>query len=142
MTTISLIPVTGMPEIQPGDILAEIIVKVADFRDGDVLVVTQKIVSKAEGRLVRADATSGDADTARVLRRRGELLITETTHGFVCEHAGVDVANVEPGWAASPAPSDILSPPVRSCGISCTRDRSPDNPAEKAECGPTDTVGG
>lgn len=75
--------------------------------DGDVVVVTQKIVSKAEGRLVRVD--HGDpaakqalveAESVRVLRRRGELLITETAHGFVCANAGVDLSNVGDGWAA------------------------------------------
>jgi coenzyme F420-0:L-glutamate ligase/coenzyme F420-1:gamma-L-glutamate ligase len=105
--TISLIPVSGMPEIQPGDILAEIIAKVAGFRDGDVLVVTQKIVSKAEGRLEAVDPSDPlahkaivEREAVRVLRRRGDLMITETTHGFICANAGVDLSNVHEGWAA------------------------------------------
>jgi coenzyme F420-0:L-glutamate ligase/coenzyme F420-1:gamma-L-glutamate ligase len=105
--TISLIPVTGMPEIQPGDILAEIIANAAGFRDGDVLVVTQKIVSKAEGRLEAVDPSDPlghkeivEREAVRVLRRRGDLLITETSHGFVCANAGVDLSNVHEGWAA------------------------------------------
>ena len=105
--TISLIPVSGMPEIQPGDILAEIISKVAAIRDGDVLVVTQKIVSKAEGRLEAVDPADPlahkaivEREAVRVLRRRGDLLITETNHGFVCANAGVDLSNVHEGWAA------------------------------------------
>jgi coenzyme F420-0:L-glutamate ligase/coenzyme F420-1:gamma-L-glutamate ligase len=105
--TISLIPIAGMPEVQPGDILAEIIAKVAGFRDGDVLVVTQKIVSKAEGRLEEVDPSNPlahkaivEREAVRVLRRRGDLLITETSHGFVCANAGVDLSNVHEGWAA------------------------------------------
>lgn len=77
------------------------------LRDGDVLVVTQKVVSKAEGRLVPVDPddrgsveTLIERESVRVLRRRGELLITETRHGFVCANAGVDLSNVEAGTAA------------------------------------------
>ena len=77
------------------------------LRDGDVLVVTQKVVSKAEGRLVSLDHADEaakvaliEAESVRVLRRRGSLLITETTHGFVCANAGIDVSNVEDGVAA------------------------------------------
>jgi len=75
--------------------------------DGDVLVVTQKIVSKAEGRIVAIDPDDPDTkarlvegEAVRVLRRRGDLLITETTHGFVCANAGVDLSNVADGTAA------------------------------------------
>ena len=75
--------------------------------DGDVLVVTQKVVSKAEGRIVPIDTDDPDAkralvesESVRVLRRRGDLLITETRHGFVCANAGIDLSNVEAGTAA------------------------------------------
>ena len=105
--TITLIPVTGMPEIEPGADLAGLIAELAAPADGDVLVVTQKIVSKAEGRLVPVDATDPLShkalvldESVRILRRRGELLMTETRHGFVCANAGVDLSNVEQGWAA------------------------------------------
>jgi coenzyme F420-0:L-glutamate ligase/coenzyme F420-1:gamma-L-glutamate ligase len=104
---ISLIPVTGMPEIRPGDELAELIAARADLLTGDVVVVTQKVVSKAEGRLVQVDPDDPlshkvlvEAEAVRVLRRRGELVMTETRHGFVCANAGVDLSNVERGWAA------------------------------------------
>jgi coenzyme F420-0:L-glutamate ligase / coenzyme F420-1:gamma-L-glutamate ligase len=69
-------------------------------------VVTQKIVSKAEGRLVPVTADPAarlaliEAESVRVLRRRGDLLITETSHGFVCANAGVDLSNVDEGTAA------------------------------------------
>jgi coenzyme F420-0:L-glutamate ligase/coenzyme F420-1:gamma-L-glutamate ligase len=105
--TITLTPVTGMPEISPGSDLAGLIGEHADLSDGDVVVVTQKIVSKAEGRLVRIDPADPQArealienESVRILRRRGDLLMTETAHGFVCANAGVDVSNVEHGWAA------------------------------------------
>lgn len=104
---ISLIPVAGMPEIHPGDVIAEVIARHAELADGDVVVVTQKIVSKAEGRLVPIDPDDPGAATqaildesVRVLRQRDQLFITETRHGFVCANSGVDLSNVERGWAA------------------------------------------
>jgi coenzyme F420-0:L-glutamate ligase / coenzyme F420-1:gamma-L-glutamate ligase len=114
---LQLIPITGIGEVRPGDILAQLILDAArteggpDLLDGDVLVVTQKVVSKAEGRLVKIDPEL-PADhkrlvldeAVRVVRRRisprGELLITETKHGFVCANSGVDLSNVEQGYAA------------------------------------------
>ena len=68
------------------------------------MVVTQKIVSKAEGRLVAVDPDDPlshkrlvEAESVRILRRRGDLIMTETSHGFVCANAGVDLSNVERG---------------------------------------------
>ncbi|MEA3020322.1 MAG: dehydro coenzyme reductase / coenzyme F420-0:L-glutamate ligase / coenzyme [Actinomycetota bacterium] len=106
--TISLIPVGGLPEVKAGDVLSELIVAAApDLREGDVVVVTQKVVSKAEGRLVAIDPDDPlshkalvEAEAVRVLRRRGDLIITETSHGFVCANSGIDLSNVERGWAA------------------------------------------
>lgn len=104
--------VTGIGEIRPGDDLAGIIVAaVAEghggLEDGDVLVVTQKIVSKAEGMLEAVDPDDPlshkalvERETVRVLRRRGDLVISETKHGFVCANAGIDLSNVERGYAA------------------------------------------
>ncbi len=104
---LSVLPVTGMPEVRPGDELAELIAAAATLRSGDVVVVTQKIVSKAEGRLVEVDPEDPlshkelvMSEAVRVLRRRGDLLVTETRHGFVCANSGVDLSNVERGWAA------------------------------------------
>ncbi len=118
--------VEGIGEIRPGDDLAGLISDAArdmddELVDGDVVVVTQKIVSKAEGRLVPIDADDPrghvavvEAETVRVLRRRGDLVITETTHGFVCANAGVDLSNVEQGWAALlPADSDRSARRIR-----------------------------
>ncbi|HUC37248.1 MAG TPA: coenzyme F420-0:L-glutamate ligase [Acidimicrobiales bacterium] len=105
--TLTVTPVTGLPEIHRGDDLARMIAESARLEDGDVVVVTQKIVSKAEGRMVRLEGPGPavrvrliETEAVRVLRRRGELLVTETKHGFVCANSGVDLSNVEPGWAA------------------------------------------
>jgi coenzyme F420-0:L-glutamate ligase/coenzyme F420-1:gamma-L-glutamate ligase len=104
---ISLIPVEGIPEISPGDDLASVIASRAGLAAGDVVVVTQKVVSKAEGRLVEVDPADPlshkvhvEAEAVRVLRRRGDLVMTETRHGFVCANSGVDLSNVAEGWAA------------------------------------------
>lgn len=97
---ITIHPVPGMPEIRPGDDLAALIAAaVPDLADGDILVVTSKIVSKAEGRVRRA-ATRAEAvaeETARVVARRGDTVIAQTRHGFVMAAAGVDASNTEPG---------------------------------------------
>ena len=100
--------VEGMPEVRPGDQLGDLIAERANLEEGDVVVVTQKVVSKAEGRLVAVDPKDPrpdakvlvEAESVRILRRRGELIIAETRHGFVCANAGVDLSNLEQGWAA------------------------------------------
>jgi coenzyme F420-0:L-glutamate ligase / coenzyme F420-1:gamma-L-glutamate ligase len=104
---ISLIPVHGMGEVSPGDEIADLVLAAAYMADYDVVVVTQKIVSKAEGRLVAIDHDDLEArrqlilsESTRVLRDRAGLLISETRHGFVCANAGVDLSNVAEGLAA------------------------------------------
>ena len=105
--------VEGIGEIVPGQQLGDIIVEACSaepngpLRDNDVLIVTQKIVSKAEGRLVPIDADDPlshkvlvEQEAARIVRRRGDLIITETKHGFVCANRGIDLSNVERGYAA------------------------------------------
>jgi coenzyme F420-0:L-glutamate ligase/coenzyme F420-1:gamma-L-glutamate ligase len=105
--------VEGIGEIRPGDQLGEVIVAAcADepngpLLDGDVLVVTQKVVSKAEGAMVQIDPDDPlshkglvEDEAVRVVRRRGDLIITETRHGFICANSGIDLSNVERGWAA------------------------------------------
>ena len=117
--SIHIRPVTGLPEVSPGDDLAGMIAEAADLADGDVLVITQKVVSKAEDRLVDVDSEVGhkqivDAEAVRVLRRRGDLVIAETSHGFVCANAGVDLSNVPDGWAALlPVDSDRSARRIR-----------------------------
>jgi coenzyme F420-0:L-glutamate ligase / coenzyme F420-1:gamma-L-glutamate ligase len=102
-----IIPVPGVPEIRPGDDLGGLIAGAADLVDGDVVVVTQKVVSKAENQLVAVDPDDPDShrpiaerESVRILRRRGQLIISETRHGFVCANAGVDRSNVDDGWVA------------------------------------------
>jgi len=111
---LSVLAVRGLGEIAPGDDLAAELAAClgpaagdAGLRDGDVLVVTQKVVSKAEGRIVAlahddeaAKVALIESESVRVLRRRGTLLITETTHGFICANAGIDLSNVDEGTAA------------------------------------------
>ena len=100
MTEIRIAPLEGIGEVRPGDDLGVLIADAAGpdtIVDEDVLVVAQKVVSKAEGRLVpgtdrRAAALS---ESVRVLRRQKEMVISETRHGFVCANAGVDASNVE-----------------------------------------------
>ncbi|MEU3912717.1 coenzyme F420-0:L-glutamate ligase [Streptomyces sp. NPDC029721] len=90
----------GIPEVRPGDDLARLIADAAPgLRDGDVLLVTSKIVSKAEGRIVRADSREEaiDAETVRVVARRGTLRIVENRQGLVMAAAGVDASNTGPG---------------------------------------------
>jgi coenzyme F420-0:L-glutamate ligase/coenzyme F420-1:gamma-L-glutamate ligase len=94
-------PVTGLPDVRPGDDLAALLAAAFAYQDGDVVVVTSKVLSKAEGRLVPAgpdrEATrlqAVDDETARVVARRGTTTIAQTRHGFVMAAAGVDGSNV------------------------------------------------
>jgi coenzyme F420-0:L-glutamate ligase / coenzyme F420-1:gamma-L-glutamate ligase len=97
--TVSMVPVTGLPEITAGADLAALIAEAApDLRDGDILVVTSKIVSKAEGRVVTMPREAAiEAETARVVARRGATTIAQTRHGLVLAAAGVDESNTAPG---------------------------------------------
>ena len=104
--TLEVLPVVGLPEVAAGDVLADLIAARVELADGDVVVVTQKIVSKAEGRVVPIDPDDPgsvrelvEGEATRVLRRREDLIMTETRHGFVCANAGVDLSNVESGRA-------------------------------------------
>jgi coenzyme F420-0:L-glutamate ligase/coenzyme F420-1:gamma-L-glutamate ligase len=113
MSRLAVLGIEGLPEITPGCDLAGLIADAAragdgtDLADGDVVVVTQKVVSKAEGRLVPIDPDDPlshkplvERESVRILRRRGDLIISETAHGFVCANAGIDLSNVEAGYAA------------------------------------------
>ncbi len=115
MRRLELTGVEGLPEIRPGDDLGQLIAARAELEEGDVLVVAQKVVSKAEGRLIDLnDVTAGTEavriagrliakpdprmvqvvldESVRVLRSE-RVLITETRHGYVCANAGVDHSN-------------------------------------------------
>ena len=117
---IEVLAVVGLPEVRPGDDLAALIAGAADLVEGDVVVVTQKVVSKAEDRLVDIDPEVGhrplvERESVRILRRRGDLVIAETEHGFVCANAGVDLSNVEAGQAALlPVDSDRSARRIRN----------------------------
>src|SRR5690606_17747327 len=103
---LEILPVRGIGEVRPGDDLAALIAHAAPWlRDGDVLVVTSKIVSKAEGRLVEVPADGPEreaaraqaltAETARPVARRGNTRIVQTHHGYVMASAGIDESNVD-----------------------------------------------
>ena len=103
---LQILPVPGLPEFRPGDDLAAALATAAPWlADGDVVVVTSKIVSKAEGRLVDvpADGPERDAardevlaaETARVVARRGSTAIVQTHQGYVMAAAGIDASNVD-----------------------------------------------
>lgn len=105
--TLQVIPVTGIGEIRRAADLAQLICDAADLRDGDVVVVTQKVVSKAEGAMADVDPDDPlshkplvERESRRIVRRRGDLIISETKHGFVCANAGIDLSNVDRGRAA------------------------------------------
>jgi coenzyme F420-0:L-glutamate ligase/coenzyme F420-1:gamma-L-glutamate ligase len=121
---ISIRPVEGLPEIGADDDLAALIAERTELEDGDVLVVAQKVVSKAEGRVVRladvvpserARELAGDEDprrhelilreSERIVRSRPPLVIAETRHGFVCASAGVDSSN-------APEPETVVLLPL------------------------------
>jgi coenzyme F420-0:L-glutamate ligase / coenzyme F420-1:gamma-L-glutamate ligase len=114
---LEILPVEGIPEVRPGDDLPDLIARATgeDLRAGDILVVTHKIVSKAEGRLVDLRAVEPSVlakgfaarygrdprqievvlrESRRVVRMDRGLIIAETHHGFVCANAGVDASNV------------------------------------------------
>ncbi len=112
MPELRILPIEGLPEIAEGDDLGGLIAEAAEVEPGDVVVVSQKVVSKAEGRIVRLDdveasdrarelAANHDPrqlevilrESARVVRARAPLVIAETRHGFVCASAGVDASN-------------------------------------------------
>jgi coenzyme F420-0:L-glutamate ligase/coenzyme F420-1:gamma-L-glutamate ligase len=121
VSEVRVIPVTGLPEIREGDDLAELVTANVELEDGDVLVLAQKVVSKAEGKVVRLDELepseqareiAGDdqdprrieailREAKRVVRVRKPLVIAETKHGFICASAGVDSSN-------APAPGMLV----------------------------------
>ncbi len=105
MTRYEVLPVPGVPEVRPGDDLALLLASALatpdgpGLYDGDVLVVTSKVVSKAEGRVVEAADRESviDAETVRVVARREHTRIVQTRHGLVLAAAGVDASNTPSG---------------------------------------------
>src|SRR3546814_20447276 len=107
---LEIFPIEGIPEVRAGDDLAGFISTAEpDLRDGDVVVVTQKVVSKAEDAMVRIDTDDPrghkaivEAESVRIVRRRGHLLIRAPKHGFVCANAGLAPSHLPQGWAPPP----------------------------------------
>lgn len=135
--TVELIAVEGLPEVQPGDDLAQLIAEHSTLRSSDVLVVAQKVVSKAEGRIVELESIAASAEAKRIapgliaapdprmvqvvldesvrVLRSDRVLITETRHGFVSANSGVDHSNVRPGTLALlPVDPDASAERIRS----------------------------
>ncbi|HVB85542.1 MAG TPA: coenzyme F420-0:L-glutamate ligase [Candidatus Dormibacteraeota bacterium] len=125
-SSIQVVPLAGLPEIMPGDDLAHLLVEAVQrqriaLQSGDVFVVAQKIVSKAEGRIVRLDSIQPSERAERwaaehqkdarvielvlreassIVRMERGVIIAKTRHGFVCANSGVDVSNVSNGTAS------------------------------------------
>jgi coenzyme F420-0:L-glutamate ligase/coenzyme F420-1:gamma-L-glutamate ligase len=127
MSELRVLPVAGLPEVAAGDALGELIAARAQLTDGDVVAISQKIVSKAEGRVRRlSSATPGTearklaaklgkepelvelvlAESREVLRAERGVLIVETKHGFVCANAGIDSSNLPEGGTVCLLPED------------------------------------
>ena len=129
MSGLRIIPVTGIPEISPGDDLTETLISATGdaLSDGDVLVVTHKVVGKAEGRIVDLRAVEPSAlakqfageygkdprqievvlrESRRIVRMDRGVIISETHHGFVCANAGVDASNVRDAASVCLLPVD------------------------------------
>lgn len=113
---VTCLPVTGVGEVAAGDDLAEVVAARADLVDGDILVVTSKVVSKSEGRVVELDrATAQERETDRVVARRGATAIVRTHHGLVMAAAGVDASNTAPGTVVLlPADPDASARELRA----------------------------
>jgi coenzyme F420-0:L-glutamate ligase / coenzyme F420-1:gamma-L-glutamate ligase len=127
VTEIRILPVTGLPEIAAGDDLGALLQSrlPVPLEPMDVVVVTQKVVSKAEGRVIAARDRydAAEKESVRVLRRAGDMIITETRHGFVCANSGVDASNVAEGTVALlPLDPDLSARRLRAqlkhlCGV-------------------------
>jgi coenzyme F420-0:L-glutamate ligase / coenzyme F420-1:gamma-L-glutamate ligase len=124
--SVQIFPLREMPRVKPGDRLASLIMESvgrsgAELRDDDIVVVTQKVVSKSEGRLVSLESVKPGPravrlaaklqkdprtvqlilrESKRVVRQGHGVLIVQTKHGFVCANAGIDQSNVEEGYLA------------------------------------------
>jgi coenzyme F420-0:L-glutamate ligase/coenzyme F420-1:gamma-L-glutamate ligase len=132
MTVVSAIPIPGIGEVRAGDSIPELVLRAMNgaglqLARGDILVITHKIVSKAEGQMVALDQVRpraaarrrarqhkldarvvelGLSQARRIVRKHRNVLITETEHGLVCANSGVDVSNVDGGHSAVLLPRD------------------------------------
>ena len=108
MSEITIIPVKNFPEINAGDDLIELLINSLEdsnisIEENDIIVLTQKIVSKSESRLRNLEDTSFEEllaeESTEIIRKRGDLVIARTKHGFICANAGIDKSNIENGHA-------------------------------------------
>lgn len=108
MSEITIIPVKNFPEINAGDDLIELLINSLEdsnvsIEENDIIVLTQKIVSKSESRLRNLENTSFEEllaeESTEIIRKRGDLVIARTKHGFICANAGIDKSNIEDGHA-------------------------------------------
>ncbi len=132
MTELRILPLAGIPEVGQGDDLGELVAAAVELEDDDIVVLAQKVVSKAEGRVVRLDDVepserarelAGELDPRRVevilresveiVRVRPPLLIAETRHGFICASAGVDTSNAPASGMLVLLPEDPDASAVR-----------------------------
>ena len=106
MNNINIIPIKNLPEFSPKHDLASELIKGFEnnniaLEDNDVIVVTQKIVSKAENRLIKNNFENIEEliekESLEILRKRGDTIIARTKHGFICANAGIDKSNIKKG---------------------------------------------
>jgi len=133
---LQIIPLHIDKEIEPSDDISELILMSSDLRDGDILVVAQKIISKQEGRIVDLSTVKPSllseglssqyqkdsriielilSETKRIVRMKNGIIIAETNNGTICANAGVDESNVKEGYATLlPINSDISAQTIRN----------------------------
>jgi coenzyme F420-0:L-glutamate ligase/coenzyme F420-1:gamma-L-glutamate ligase len=108
MNEITIIPIKNFPEIAEGDDLIELLINCLEnstisIEENDIIVITQKIVSKSESRLRNLEDVTFEellaAESTEIIRKRGDLVIARTKHGFICANAGIDKSNIENGHA-------------------------------------------
>tara|TARA_B100001105_G_scaffold246699_1_gene230635 strand:- start:562 stop:1287 length:726 start_codon:yes stop_codon:yes gene_type:complete len=132
---LQIIPIPIEKEIEPSDDISELILKSTQLKDGDILVIAQKIISKQEGRIIDlssvtpsllAEGISSQYDkdprivelilseSKRIVRMKNQIIIVQTNHGFICANAGVDESNVKNGYAVLlPVDSDMSAKIIR-----------------------------
>jgi coenzyme F420-0:L-glutamate ligase/coenzyme F420-1:gamma-L-glutamate ligase len=132
---LQIIPIPIEKEIEPSDDISELILKSTQLKDGDILVIAQKIISKQEGRIIDlssvtpsllAEGISSQYDkdprivelilseSKRIVRMKNQIIIVQTNHGFICANAGVDESNVKNGYAVLlPIDSDMSAKIIR-----------------------------
>ncbi len=108
MNKVSIIPIMNLPEFDTGHEIVEELIKSLEenkisLEDSDVIVITQKIISKVEGRKIDINKEDIEevikSESLQIIRKRGETVIAKTKHGFICANAGIDKSNIEEGYA-------------------------------------------